>query len=366
MKYSILLLFTLSIACSFEHNKLGNSAEEELAQDSPSCMPISFSQVQLEIFGSQQDVTGKCLACHQPGGNLLALDSYSAVKASLARIEDSIRTNRMPKNGPLSQSQKKLLYDWIQQGAPELATTIPAESCNVATTPVEPTPPNPIPPEDTTEPVNPSDPPVDTCDLVDFNTVNIKVFQAKCTTCHDDTMSVDLQSYSKIQNHLAEVKWMVMNDKMPPKKPLDKDLKDLVLKWIDQGAPETVSLPSHCEIEEPAIPVPLKPLVPTYNSIREHFLEKKCIACHFGEKTSFAKKGDDDEDKKPDFSSYKVMVAQTWLFDFKKPHKSEIVDVIVDGEMPPASADSSKKLTQAELNTLIEWIRLGLPEGEKK
>jgi hypothetical protein len=39
---------------------------------------------------------------------------------------------------------------------------------------------------------------------------------------------------------------MIKTDKMPPKKPLSPELKDLVLKWIDQGAPETVVLPETC------------------------------------------------------------------------------------------------------------------------
>jgi hypothetical protein len=140
VKYLKWLLLTVCFACSFERYKIGRGSEDVL-QEAPNCTPIEFAQVQAEIFGTPANSEGKCLSCHRVGGKLMALDSYAAVKARLAQIEDSVRTNRMPKNGPLPQDKKQLLYNWISQGAPEFARdALPVETCD-ATSPVDPTDP---------------------------------------------------------------------------------------------------------------------------------------------------------------------------------------------------------------------------------
>lgn len=376
MKYLInILLLNMTIylmACTFQHNK-GASRETGLSNV---CEPISFERVQSEIFGTSQSSTGKCLACHVAGGPLLALDTYGAVKARLAQIEDSVRSGRMPKNAVLPGVTKEILYAWIQQGAPEVATAQPgATDCatNVppdASDPVvgPPTPAliephyeslrkaifasqcldchdssgifssydfstyeslasyqklfsipadgsdsrfvnslvtgrmprgkKPLPPEqieiirqwvalglpetansignnlgaDTIDddddanddddddgntsvgnpplplpPVAAPAPPSAGCSLVDFQTVNTLVFQSSCTRCHDSTSDVNLESYSKIKQHLSAVQLMIQTDKMPPRKPLSPELKNLVLQWIDQGAPENVVVPETCK-----------------------------------------------------------------------------------------------------------------------
>lgn len=335
------LLLILCISCTFQRDKAGNDSSTFF--ESPSCTPLSFAQIQNEIFGTPANAQGKCLFCHQVGSSLIALNSYDAVKSRLGQIEDSVRNNRMPKNSPLSADKKRLLFSWIQQGSPELADpTKVSENCDSGKDPVPS--PNPTPvliepnyeslrqnifasrclgchddsgifslydfssyesivnyqklfelPADGSEsrfvkalvsgsmPKNgtpliadqievirqwvalglpktandvgttlpgPEPMPVpvpDPCDLIDFATVNKKVFEAKCTRCHDFTAKLDLQSFANIKSHLKEIEWVIKNDKMPPKKPLDQDLKDSVLKWISQGAPETVTLPENCE-----------------------------------------------------------------------------------------------------------------------
>ncbi len=335
IKFNLMIaVLSLLAGCTFQHNKVTGD-DGALGKV---CEPVSFAQVQSEIFGTQKAPEGKCLFCHVPGGPLLALDTYGAVKAKLVQIEDSVRAGRMPKNAPLAAPAKQLLYAWIEQGAPEIADAkLVASDCATTidpdpTTPVDPPVPTvppaptsvdpnyeslrkvifaskcldchdssgifssydfstyqsitsyqklfalpadgsdsrfvtslvtgkmprgkaPLPPEHievvrqwvalglpetaATVPAN--------CDLIDFETVNKLVFQSSCTRCHDFTSKLDLESYANIKQHVTNVKWMIENDKMPPRKPLDQDLKDLVLKWIDQGAPETVVLPETCE-----------------------------------------------------------------------------------------------------------------------
>lgn len=300
----------------------------------------------------------RCLACHDAGSSLdfstyTAIISHTDLFTSPAGEDgdfvEAVASGMMPpkKLPKLSPEEVDVIRQWVILGMPEKAGGAPAPSPVV----VPPTPaPTPAP-----APVNPLPPDI-AC--MDFATIKATVLEPKCVGCHGGSGGVDLDSYAAVKAHLSKVDVVVAANKMPPKKPLDPVLKDQLLNWIKDGAPETCAVPPVVE--------PLPPLEATYNSMKLHFLEAKCIICHDG--SGPRKKGDDDnfddngDDEKPDFSTYKAMVSQKWLFDFKKPHKSEIVDEVIDGDMPPPSS-SAKPLTQIEIQTLIDWIKNGLPEG---
>lgn len=86
----------------------------------------SFDQTQQEIlssdFQSVKEVvfSPRCIECHSQ------YESYSAVKREIQAIRISVEAGRMPKTGgPLSESQKNILYAWIDRGAPESAGETP-------------------------------------------------------------------------------------------------------------------------------------------------------------------------------------------------------------------------------------------------
>lgn len=328
----------------------------------PGVIPIPVLEPNFESI-RKMILEPRCLACHGEGSGLdfssyAQLISYTELFESKPGEDgpfvDAVASGFMPpkKNPKLTEAEVSVIRQWVVLGLPER----PGSGSVVVN------PPPPVAPPPVVNPVDPI-PPDLTC--LDFKTIQATVLEPKCVGCHGDSGGVNLESYASVKNHLSKIEVMVSTGKMPPKKPLDAALKDQLLAWIQSGAPETPASCTPPEVEPPP------PLEPTYNSMKLHFLEQKCIVCHSGSApralADILKKGgddddDDDDDDKPDFSTYKKMIANKKLFDFKKPHKSKIVDEVLDGDMPP-SWSSAKQLTQLEIQTLIEWINRGLPEG---
>jgi hypothetical protein len=176
----------------------------------------------------------KCIGCHD-GSGIFAFTDFSTYESIISykkffelpadgsdsRFVKALVSGSMPKNGkPLDPKQIEVVRQWVALGLPQTGTDVGNN-------------------------IDPDQP----CDLVDFKMVYEKVFEAKCAKCHDETSKLELQTFEQIKSHLKQIEWVVKNDKMPPKKPLDPDLKDLVMKWIEQGAPETVSVMQDCSIK---------------------------------------------------------------------------------------------------------------------
>ncbi|MCR9206451.1 MAG: hypothetical protein NXH75_17850, partial [Halobacteriovoraceae bacterium] len=94
---------------------------------------------------SEQVLIPKCVKCH---GNYR---TYDNVAADLDRIVASVRSNRMPQDGPLSNSEKQVLFSWIFAGAPQGDVVV-----------------QPIKPEPT------------------FESLGKTIFADKCIVCHRD------------------------------------------------------------------------------------------------------------------------------------------------------------------------------------
>ncbi len=249
IKCLLVVLIPFMVACSAEHNNVSGTGEDGLGK-APVCEPgtvvanctapdpgvdptdpvprpvvlePNYESLRKEIFVSQ------CLGCHNSSGIFSSYDfstyesitSYQKLFAlpadgSDSRFVHSLVTGKMPREKPpLPPEQIEVIRQWVALGLPKTAATVPAN-----------------------------------CDLIDFATVNTQVFESSCTRCHDFSSKLDLQSYANIKQHLSKVQWAIANDKMPPKKPLSPELKDLVIKWIDQGAPETVVMPATCETKD--------------------------------------------------------------------------------------------------------------------
>ncbi|MBY0385777.1 hypothetical protein K2X05_11530, partial [bacterium] len=269
MKYLKWLLLTVCFACSFERYKNGRDSQDVL-QGSPGCAPIEFSQVQSEIFGTPTNSAGKCLTCHQVGGKLMALDSFAAVKAKLAQIEDSIRTNRMPKNGPLPADKKQLLYNWIEQGAPEFARdAVPVETCN-------PTPLDPV------DPVKPTLEP-------HYESLRKEIFASQCLGCHDGSGIFSFYDFSTYESLIAYKKLFdlpsdgsdsrfvnsLVTGSMPKNgKPLAPEQIEVVRQWVALGLPKTAAdVGSGINPDEPCDLIDFK-------TVNDKVFEGKCTKCH--------------------------------------------------------------------------------------
>lgn len=139
MKFPIFLVFISILSSCGNYTEL--SELEEFSFDARAVANLSFTQVRDQIFAP------KCLSCHSQYGE------YDAVKSNLNAIMTSIETNRMPKNAaPLTQSEKELMRAWVKLGAPN-SPNAPA--------------PVPMPLE------------------ANWESLNNKIFAAKCTICHN-------------------------------------------------------------------------------------------------------------------------------------------------------------------------------------
>lgn len=72
--------------------------------------PLDFTRIKAEIF------TPHCVRCHGK------FEVYANVALELSQIQDAVLNNRMPRRGPLSDELKALLTEWINLGAPEVAS----------------------------------------------------------------------------------------------------------------------------------------------------------------------------------------------------------------------------------------------------
>ncbi len=107
--------------------------------------------------------------------------------------------------------------------------------------------------------------------MMNYKFINSRIFQAKCTSCHGNSGDVNLESYDAVKANLSKIQSAVFAEQTMPKRgTLEPDEKRLLWNWIRAGAP--------LDSAEP--PPPEDPLVATYDSIRTHIIETKCITCH--------------------------------------------------------------------------------------
>lgn len=90
--------------------------------DSSPLPPLGFQTIQAQVLSSS------CVSCHSnSGGNAggTNLETYGAVRAALARVEDrALGRQDMPPGRPLSARAARILKAWIDAGAPELASAV--------------------------------------------------------------------------------------------------------------------------------------------------------------------------------------------------------------------------------------------------
>ena len=86
-------------------------------------------------------------------------------------------------------------------------------------------------------------------DKIDYEMVNTTVIKTSCLGCHSQAAGnkgdVNLESYEGVSSELADIKTDILDGSMPKikrngGKPLTEIQKQIVLKWIDKGAPRTI------------------------------------------------------------------------------------------------------------------------------
>jgi uncharacterized membrane protein len=92
------------------------------------------------------------------------------------------------------------------------------------------------------EPSNPGQP-TDPEEKIKFQTVYEKVFSKNCTFCHSSSTGnaagVNLETYPQVIKNISEIRQQVLSGRMPLAGPaLTSDQMNLLIQWIDSGAPE--------------------------------------------------------------------------------------------------------------------------------
>lgn len=108
---------------------------------------------------------------------------------------------------------------------------------------------------------------------LNFSSVYNQVLRPSCIGCHGSSGGVSLETYASVKIHLSKIYNSTIVERVMPKAPtpvLSEQQIGLLNAWIVAGAPE-LSGPDQA---------PMPALEPTFESIKTHILEVKCLSCH--------------------------------------------------------------------------------------
>jgi mono/diheme cytochrome c family protein len=334
---SLLLSMALFVGCNYSHVK-GVTGEGSLG-DLATCGPIDYETVHKKIF------LARCISCHNVNNaeKGILLDSFSSVKANIAKVQEQVEINKMPLGKPLDPEEKKFLFAWISQGAPETTAEPSVQSCNNETspTPAVPTPSVPVV-EDFLEP--------------SYNSLNKKIFsfQNTCTGCHgprapsskakyDFSSFKTTVSYGNLFNFTnpreSRFVQVLESGEMPARgTPLSAEQIDVIVEWIRRGLPEETGGVPGISITQPSVAPALCDDLIDFKEINETIFQPVCLRCH-----GFA--------TLPEFDSY-ANIRQNLV---------SLERMVRLDKMPPR-----QPLAQDLKDKLFKWIQNGSPETVDK
>jgi uncharacterized membrane protein len=182
----------------------------------------------------------------------------------------------------------------------------------------------------------------------EFLSVKEIVFSARCTSCHQQ-----YNNYQGVIRELSAIQAAVASNRMPKTGgPLTDKQKAILFDWIAKGAPDRA--------DNILGPQPL-PLAPTWKSLSENVIFPKCLVCHNPQGQA---KFLNLSTRQSIFDSRnRVFGDGSKLIDLDMPEDSYLLQILNDSiePMPPIESNISR-LTADEMNTLTQWLRLGLPE----
>lgn len=178
--------------------------------------------------------------------------------------------------------------------------------------------------------------------MMNYSFINSRILQPKCVSCHGSSGDVNLESYDSIKSNLSKIQEAVFTEgTMPKRGALTSEEKRLLWNWIRMGAPMQSSEP----------PPEEEPMIATYESIRSHIIEPKCLTCH-----------------NPTGEGNKVPLDRQGLLDspleLVLPGNADESGLIIalerkdDKRMPPAKEGYSA-LKPEQIQIIREWINNG-------
>jgi uncharacterized membrane protein len=177
------------------------------------------------------------------------------------------------------------------------------------------------------------------------------IFQNRCVTCHGSSGGVNLESLASARTALARIRQSTIIEHRMPKSPgasLSDEERMTLWAWIDAGAPEVPANGGSVTPPQPTMP----PLEPTFDSIKSHIIDKKCLSCHSpggkAERDPFVTRSDLVD------SALDIVVPGD-------ASQSEIVHVLTPGSrrpMPPSDSGITP-VSQEDLEVIKTWINKG-------
>lgn len=223
MKLSLSVIFFLFFSgCRYSRVTIPDNLDlnEQMSLPAEEKVKLSFNLLNQSIF------LPKCVSCHGTSGGI-KLESYADVVKNLFEVKRSVFiTQTMPKKSFLSDEEKRLLWNWIEMGAPLQAQ-------------------NPV-----------SEPPLPEPIQATYESINKNVFAPKCVSCHSKGNSAYqvLLSHQELLDSPLELvlpgnpdeSGLVIaversdHKRMPPEKDgysaLKADEVAAIRKWIEDGA----------------------------------------------------------------------------------------------------------------------------------
>ncbi len=299
--------------------------DDELQKLTPE--QITFAVVKANVM----DVS--CTKCHS------FMSDESQVMAMLSKVQVSVETDSMPlPKYPISAAQKQLLLTWIAKvqgptNPPEPEQPVPPV---VEPPPVQPPGENPLLTDEEVAGLKDTD--------LTYALVNKNAIEQSCLGCHSESAKKPkrplLDTYARIVENKQAVHDAVLSEDMPPKGMSDVR-RQLILRWLDLGAP-LVSVPT----EEPPVEV-LPPQAPPSTEVPGPVLEEKvlfaevsakvfvphCIRCH----------GEGE-----DFDLNQIAHAQAAAQGIKEQ--------VVSKKMPKGKNNS---LSDQQIQLVVKWVDQG-------
>jgi uncharacterized membrane protein len=239
-KIHFLFLFVVMAGCNYSIPKTQDTTSgNQTIQKLPTGTIPGYQTIASGI------IAPKCLGCHSSGGGNAGgvnLESYAKVSSYLAAISSAITSGSMPKNiSPLTAKEKEVFLAWIDAGGPLNSPTPIVGSTEPTPAPIPVPVPTPVPaPAPAPTEVMP-DP-----NTIDYKMVNARVIGLRCISCHSNSggnsAGINLETYESVFNERSGIKSVISSGAMPlPRnRPLTTIQKQILLTWLNKGAPETL------------------------------------------------------------------------------------------------------------------------------
>jgi mono/diheme cytochrome c family protein len=309
-------------------------------------LPLSFQEASTEMNYSyvKSSILDKyCTSCHGNDGGV-NLENVSGIRAHARDILSDISSHRMPKEGngdpAMSDSDRRILYDWVKAGAPEGSTA-----------------------------VVPSYPPLsdaDAAEKLNYAYVQKQILIPYCMVCHRETEGagkISVESLDQIRAHSSAImNAIAVTKKMPlgnAAKGMTEDDRSVLYNWLLAGAPQgTAAVPSPFDIHFPPLSDSDTQSKLNYPYIRDQILIPKCISCHgaSGHLSLETLPAVQKSTKKILFAVFSIAPTMP-PFGLLKPGWNSITQPLPD-PVPP-----HRDLTDNDQQVFYAWLSAGAPAG---